>query len=69
VEGTYMHNIIWRPPYRPQDAPIEYVFYNLITGLQIRTFNIENTVDLIQGIQNVVANLRGFNDIFAFLGY
>jgi hypothetical protein len=65
VEGTYMHNIIWRPPYRPRDAPIEYRFCNLITGLQNRIFNIKNTVDLIQGIQKVVANLRGFNDIFA----
>ena len=69
VEGTFNHLIIRRPPYRPRDAPIEYVFCQLISGLQRRTFDVENLVDLIQQIQNVITNLNGFNNLFGSIGY
>ena len=69
VEGTFNHQIVRRPPYRPRDAPIEYVFCQLITGLQLCTFNINNLVDLVQQIQFVITNLNGFNNLFGSLGY
>lgn len=69
VEGEYGHIIIRRPPYKPSDAPIEYVFCHLICELQGRTYNINNLNELIHSIQLVVTNLRGFNNTFNKLGY
>ena len=69
VEGEFEHIIIRRPPYKPADAPIEYIFCSLMQELQSRTFETNNLVQLIQQIQNVVANLSGFNNTFNKLGY
>ena len=69
VEGEFEHLIIRRPSYKPSDAPIEYVFCNLMQELQTRTFEVNNLVQLVQAIQNVVANLGGFNNTFNKLGY
>ena len=69
VEAMYNHMIIRRPPYRPRDAPIEYVFCQLVQGLQRRQFDVHNNAQLITNIQNVVMNLRGFYDLFGSLGY
>ena len=69
VEGDFGHLIIRRPPYKPSDAPIEYIFCSLVQELQNRTFNTNNLVELIQSIQNVVANLSGFDNTFNKLGY
>ena len=69
VEGTWGHLIIRRPPYMPADAPIEYIFCQLIVGLQSRTFYMNNLADLVNQIQNVVTNLNGFDNTFNKLGY
>ena len=69
VEGTYNHLIIRRPPYKPSDAPIEYIFCSLICELQSRTFEFNNLAELIHAIQVVVTNLNGFNNTFNKLGY
>ena len=69
VEGEFEHLIIRRPPYKPSDSPIEYVFCNLMQELQTRTFEVNNFVQLAQAIQNVVAHLGGFNNTFNKLGY
>ena len=69
VEGHFGHLIIRRPPYMPADAPIEYVFCQMIVGLQTRTFFINDLPELINTIQNVVTNLHGFNELFNKLGY
>ena len=70
VEGEFGHVIIRRPPYKPADAPIEYIFCQLVHQLQTRTFECNNLVQLIQAVQNVVAtSLQGFNNTFAKLGY
>ena len=69
VEGEFGHLIIRRPPYKPADAPIEYIFCQLVQQLQLRTFEMNNIVELIQAVQNVVAILGGFNSTFDKLGY
>ena len=69
VEADFGHVIIRRPPYMPCDAPIEYVFCQLVVGLQSRTFDLANLADLINVIQSVVTNLNGFDNIFNKLGY
>ena len=69
VEGQYGHTIIRRPPYKPSDAPIEYIFCQLVSELQSRTFQLNNLVELIHAIQVVVTNLNGFNNTFHKIGY
>ena len=69
VEGTYGHIIIRRPPYKPSNAPIEYVFCQLIIGLQSRTYLINNLADLIHNIQVAVTHLNGFDHTFRMIGY
>ena len=69
VEARYGHVIIRRPPYRPADAPIEYVFCQLMAALQRRTFSLSNMPSLMLAIQNCVVNLKGFNALFEDLGY
>ena len=64
VEGTYNHLIVRRPPYKPSDAPIEYIFCQLVGALQSRTFDCNNLNELINAIQQVVTNLRGFENTF-----
>ena len=50
VEGQFGHTIIRRPPYKPADAPIEYIFCQLMHELQSRTYDCNNLVELIQQI-------------------
>ena len=69
VEGDFGHLIVRRPPYKPSDAPIEYIFCSLICELQSRTFTTNNVNELIHAIQLVVANLSGFDNTFNKLGY
>ena len=69
VEGEFDHLIVRRPPYKPSDAPIEYIFCSLICDLQTKTFETNNLVELIHAIQVSVTNLRGFNNTFEKLGY
>ena len=69
VEGEFGHLIVRRPPYKPSDAPIEYIFCSLVCALQTRTFHINNMPELINAIQLVVTNLNGFNATFNKLGY
>mmetsp|Transcript_16018 Transcript_16018/g.20331 ORF Transcript_16018/g.20331 Transcript_16018/m.20331 type:complete len:126 (+) Transcript_16018:152-529(+) len=69
VEGNFSHLIIRRPPYKPRDAPIEYLFCQLICALQRRTYQINNLADLTHQIQNVIGNLHGFNNLFGSAGY
>ena len=69
VEGEFGHLIVRRPPYKPSDAPIEYIFCALICDLQNKTFQTNNLVELIHAIQISVQNLRGFDNTFHKLGY
>ena len=69
VEGNFNHLIVRRPPYKPSDAPIKYVFCSLICELQHRTFQHDNLNELIHSIQIVITNLQGFNNTFNKLGY
>ena len=69
VEGDFNHIIVRRPPYKPSDAPIEYIFCSLICELQGRCFDHNNLNELIHSIQVVVTSLTGFNNTVDKLGY
>ena len=69
VEGEFGHLIVRRPPYKPSDAPIEYIFCALICDLQNKTFQTNNLVELIHAIQISVQSLRAFDNTFNKLGY
>lgn len=66
------HNVICRPPYRPNEAPIEFVFDQLACEIRRRWERINNIKDLKKEIRRVIdtrAGMGGFNDLFKSLGY
>ena len=71
VEAVYAagHRVLCRPPYRPHDGPIEWVFDQLACELRLRWESINNEQDLIREINNIITGLRGFDETFRKLGY
>ena len=63
------HRILCRPPYRPHDGPIEWVFDQLACELRLRWSVINCEHDLIREINNILTNLKGFDATFQKLGY
>ena len=66
------HDVIPRPPYRPNCAPIEWVFDQLACSIRRRWELIHNEDDLIHQIRLVIEkriDLGGFNDLFIKCGY
>ena len=66
------HDVIPRPPYRPNCAPIEWVFDQLACSIRRRWELIRNEDDLIHQIRLVIEKrigLGGFNDLFIKCGY
>lgn len=43
-----------RPPYRPEDAPIEYCFNQVETTLKTRFYTIKTEADLIREVHAAV---------------
>ena len=68
----YGHRVICRPPYRPNEAPIEWAFDQLACETRRRWRKINNDRDLIKEIRKVIdtrAGMGGFNDLFIKCGY
>ena len=63
------HHILCRPPYRPHDGPIEWVFDQLACELRLRWNVINCDRDLIREINNIFTNLRGCDSTFQKLDY
>ena len=66
------HGVLCRPPYRPNEAPIEWVFDQLACEVRRRWEIINNEYDLVREIRDVIdtrAGLGGFNDLFIKCGY
>ena len=60
--------ILYRPKYSPQDAPIEYVFNTMQAELRNRMYDITGN-NIEHHIQQVVGNMNGFYNYFHFCGY
>ena len=66
------HRVICRPPYRPYEAPIEWVFNQLACAVRRKWSEINNEVQLIQAIQKIIDSkdgLGGFYELFQLCGY
>jgi len=63
------HRVLARPPYRPVDGPIEYVFNQLQQELSHRIHHIPNEAAFVQEVHAIVTNLGGFDATFQHCGY
>jgi len=66
------HRVICRPPYRPYEAPIEWVFNQLAGAVRKRWKQIKNEEDLINTIISIIEHrdgLGGFYGLFQMCGY
>ena len=66
------HKVICRVPYRPDEAPIEFVFDMLKCEIRRRWQRINNEVDLIREIHDIIktrAGMSSFDKLFKKCGY
>jgi transposase len=65
------HRPMFRPPYRPQDAPIEYIINQIDTKLRQRCFEIENEDILVGMIPQVFTEIEdeAIRNTFIHCGY
>lgn len=66
------HRVICRPPYRPYEAPIEWVFNQLACAVRRKWAKINNETELIDAILDIIENrdgLGGFYELFQLCKY
>ena len=63
------HCILPRPPYSPQDGPIEYVFNTVEVQLRLRMYEIFNNFDLERTVYDIVAHIGNTDAYFRHCGY
>ena len=63
------HRVLLRPPYHPVDGPIGYVFNQLQNQLTLRAGEITDDLSFSNLVQNIIANLQGFDATFVHCGY
>ena len=66
------HEVICRPPYRPDEAPIEIVFDQVACEIRRRWERINDQDDLIYNIRDIIdtrAGMGGINKLFKLCGY
>ena len=66
------HKVICRPPYRPYEAPIEWVFNQLACAVRRKWAKINNEKELIYAILDIIENrdgLGGFYELFQLCKY
>jgi len=72
VQGGGRHHIHPRPPYMPEDGPIEFAFCQLENQLNLNIAHISTIDGLATSIRNILANLGndgGFHSTFIHCGY
>ena len=63
------HRILPRPPYRPVDAPIEYVIHSVEAELSRQIYHMDSDDQLEQKLYKIVRDLTGFDEYFRHCGY
>jgi len=61
--------VICRPPYRPYEGPIEYIFCQIADALNRRAHTIRSYLDLRNAIIAIIPTLTGFDNTFRHCGY
>uniref|UniRef100_A0A7S2GES8 Integrase catalytic domain-containing protein n=1 Tax=Octactis speculum TaxID=3111310 RepID=A0A7S2GES8_9STRA len=63
------HRVIQRPPYRPVDGPIEYIFNQLQNGLKSMMHEISSDSDFRSAVQTILSNVSVLDQTFVHCGY
>ena len=63
------HRFVFRAPYWPKDAPIEYVFNVLENALNIRMHEIFDDGDIRRVLCDTLRNIHWFSEWFHHVGY
>lgn len=63
------HQVVARPPYRPEWGPIEFVFNQLGRELERRIHSIADEGDFYREVLSILTNLNGFDATFVHCGY
>ena len=63
------HRLVFRAPYYPTDAPIEYVFNSLQSVLRSNVHNIRDAGTLLHEINSAIASMDDFAPYFINCGY
>ena len=64
------HKVVCRPPYRPQDGPVEFAINQVMTQLTLRWGEVEDLSSMIRVLQDIIDNgLKGMDDLFKKCGY
>ena len=63
------HRFVFRAPYWPKDAPIEYVFNTIENALTIRMHEIYSDADLARVIHETLRSILSFMNWFDHVGY
>ena len=64
------HRVVCRPPYRPQDGPVEFAINQVCACLTKRWSEVHNLVDMRRVIQEIIENdITGIDDTFHRCGY
>ena len=66
---TAGHRCVARPPYRPQDGPIEYVFNTIEQELKMRMHLVTDDNSFRTEVMNIISGLSGFDNYFVHCGY
>jgi hypothetical protein len=63
------HRIIARPPYRPQDGPVEYANNHLLSMIRALCYNISTDAELVGIMPTLISKITGIPDTFVHCGY
>ena len=63
------HQVVARPPYRPEWGPIEFVFNQLGRELERRIHSIADEGDFYREVLSILTILNGFDATFVRCGY
>jgi hypothetical protein len=63
------HRLLYRPPYYPEDGPIEYVFNNIETQLKAHFYNIRDEETFRAAMQTILHGMHNFVNFFTHCGY
>lgn len=61
--------IIARPPYRPEDGPIEYIIHQIVMAVEKREMDCTDTPALKRVIEMVTPQITGVDETFHKCGY
>jgi hypothetical protein len=64
------HRVICRPPYRPQDGPVEYAINQVCVNLVKRWFEVKDLETMKTIVEEIIDNdIKSIDETFLHCGY